>query len=304
MSQGLEGLIFDVQRFSVHDGPGIRTTVFFKGCALRCPWCQNPESLRPRIEIAFRADRCREGGDCLRVCPVGALAPGGARVDRTRCDGCGLCVPACPFGALEGVGRRVSVEGLAGELLRDAPFYRTSGGGVTFSGGEATLQLPFVVALAGRLKEAGVGVGIQTSGTFRWEAFEPHLPLFDFLQFDLKVMDPREHRSLLGSDNGVILSNAGKLVEAGAPVSFRMPVVPGGTDSEGNLRAVARFLRGAGAPRLRLLAYHPMGESKLPRLGFPIPAWSGERARGGERGGDAIERASSILRSEGIEVAA
>ena len=150
-----EGLIFDVQRFSVDDGPGIRTTVFFKGCPLRCLWCHNPESMRPEPEVFFRADRCVEQGACLSACPRGALVRGDTRVDRDACDGCGVCDDSCPFGALRLSGRFVSVGALLKAILRDRPFYASSGGGVTLSGGEPTLQWDFVVALAQACRQAG-----------------------------------------------------------------------------------------------------------------------------------------------------
>ncbi|OGQ26564.1 MAG: hypothetical protein A2138_19530 [Deltaproteobacteria bacterium RBG_16_71_12] len=157
MAEQPTGLVFDVQRFSVHDGPGIRTTVFLKGCPLRCPWCQNPESLRPAAELSFDAARCRTSCDCLRACERAALVAGATRVLRDRCDGCGACVSACAFGALELVGRRVTVDGLLAELERDRSFFESSGGGVTLSGGEPTLQLELIVALASALRERGIG---------------------------------------------------------------------------------------------------------------------------------------------------
>ncbi len=266
----MEGLVFDVQRFSVHDGPGIRTTVFFKGCPLRCAWCHNPESLRPRAELDFNAGRCRETGDCIAACPRDALHPGGERVARASCDACGLCVPACPFGAVRVVGRAVSVEDLVATILRDHAFHESSGGGVTFSGGEPTRQMAFLGAVAARCREEGVGVALQTCGMFGWSAFAELLPLFGLVQFDLKVLDAEEHRRLTGAGNGAILANAQRLVEAGAPVEFRMPVVPGLTDTERNLRLVAEFLAGLGIGTIRVLPYHRLGEGKLERIGFPI----------------------------------
>jgi pyruvate formate lyase activating enzyme len=267
-----DGLIFDVQRFSVHDGPGIRTTVFFKGCPLRCPWCQNPESLKPHPEMAFYADRCRNTGNCIKECPHEAVQRGEDRIARQRCNACGLCVPACPLGALQKIGRSVSIDALLQEVLRDRPFYDSSGGGVTLSGGEATMQMEFAAAFARRCRQSGLSVGLQTCGTFRWEVFEPYLSLFEFIHFDLKLMDPEAHRTIIGADNQTILANAGRLLEAGAPVFFRMPVIPGHTDTKTNLRDVASFLRERHVGRIHLLAYHSMGESKRPHLGIPIPS--------------------------------
>jgi len=293
-----DGLVFDVQRFSVHDGPGIRTTVFFKGCPLRCPWCQNPESLRPHAEIAFYADRCRDTGDCRAACPRDAVQGGADRIVRERCDACALCVPACPFGALQKVGRNVSVDGLLEEVMRDRSFYGCSEGGVTLSGGEPTMQMEFIGEFARRCRDSGVGVGLQTCGAFRWEAFAPYLTLFEFVHFDLKLMDPDAHRAVVGADNRTILANAQRLLEAGASVLFRMPVIPGYTDTGENLCDVASFLGERRVGRIHLLAHHRMGESKLARLGFPIPAFSGPTGDGPA----AMAGAAEFLRSRGLEV--
>ena len=292
-----QALIFNIQRFCLHDGPGIRSTVFFKGCPLRCAWCQNPESLRSRAELAFYADRCRSTADCVRACPRDALRLDGQRVDRERCDACGECVGACPFGALQVVGRRISLDDLLRELLRDEPFYRATGGGLTLSGGEATLQLEFVAALARCCRQAGVGVGLQTCGLFRWEAFEPHLPRFEFIHYDLKVMDPDRHRGLTGGDNHTILANARRLVDAGAAVSFRMPLVPGLTDGEANVRSVAAFLRGLDVKAIHLLPYHAMGAVKNARIGAPLAPLELPEGRPGESG---LERTMELFRTEGI----
>ncbi len=292
-------MVFDVQRFSIHDGPGIRTTVFFKGCPLRCRWCQNPESLRPTPEIAFYADRCHRHGDCRHACPPGAITDHQDRVLRERCDACGRCETACPYGALRVVGREVRVDQLLEEVLRDQPFFQVSGGGVTLSGGEPTLQLEAVAALARGCAEKGVSVGLQTCGVFGWEAFAAHLPAFRFIHFDLKLMDPAEHRRLTGADNHTLLNNARRLVEAGAPVEFRMPIVPGHTDGEANLEQTAEFLRGLGVGKLHLLRYHNMGQAKLPRLGFPLPPLD---IRDGATTAEALTRAADKFRRAGLEV--
>ncbi len=266
------GITFNVQRFSTEDGPGIRTTVFMKGCPLRCRWCQNPEALRPEPEIAIYEDRCASNRACLTACTLDALGPtaAGERLDRARCDACGACVAACPRGALELVGRRVTVDGLLEEVLRDAPFYESSGGGLTLSGGEATLQAGFLAAFLPRCTEAGLKVLLQTCGAWRWQTVEPLLEHIDSIQFDLKVMDLRLHQSLTGASNTVILANAERLLNAGAQVTFRMPVVPGLTDTEQNLEGIGAFLLELGVGSISLLPYHRMGEAKLPRLGWPL----------------------------------
>lgn len=299
MAEQPTGLVFDVQRFSVHDGPGIRTTVFFKGCPLRCPWCQNPESLRAEPEIAFVSSRCQRSGECITRCDRHALIPGAQRVLRDRCDGCGQCVQACAFGALELIGRTVTVAQLVDEVLHDRTFFETSGGGVTVSGGEPTYQLEFVVAFAAALRAHKISVGMQTCGAFRWDALAPHLALFDFIHFDLKLMDAEQHRALIGSDNRHILENARRLRGAGTPVVFRAPMVPGYTDTEDNLAAMAAFLKSCGVATLHLLGYHPMGEAKLVQVGAPIPPLA---LRDPLRGPALLARATERLRAHGIEV--
>jgi pyruvate formate lyase activating enzyme len=296
---GHEGTIFDIQRFSVHDGPGIRTTVFLKGCPLRCRWCQNPEALRPQPEMAFYADRCRDTRDCRAACPLDALQWYGDRIDRERCDACGRCAEACAHEALRLVGRTVSVDDLVEEVLRDVPFYRASGGGVTLSGGEPTQQLDFVGRFACRCREHDVEVGLQTCGVFRWEAFAPYVALFAFIHFDLKLMDPEQHRRMTGSDNRLILGNARRLVDGGAPVQFRMPIVPGITSTEPNLRQVAALLRDLGAGTIHLLRYHAMGEAKLARIGNPLPPLG---LGNGKIAAEALSEAAGFLRHEGLEV--
>lgn len=297
-----QAIIFDVQRFSVDDGPGLRTTVFFKGCPLRCAWCQNPESWRPRPELAFHAERCRRDGRCAAACPADALdlaAPHPLR--RERCDACGRCAAACPYGAWEVVGRAVPVAALVEEAARDAPFFEASGGGVTLSGGEPTLQPEAMGALARGLVERGVSVGLQTCGLFAFDALAPHLPLLAFVHFDLKLLAPAAHERHTGAGNARILENAGRLVRLGAPVQFRTPVVPGVTDGDENLDALAGFLRGLGAPRLRLLRYHRLGEAKRARLGDRPPPGPAAGADESER---ALARAAARLRAGGLEVLA
>jgi pyruvate formate lyase activating enzyme len=297
--------VFDVQRFSVHDGAGLRTTVFFKGCPLRCAWCQNPESLRPEPEMALLADRCRRSRECAGACPSGAISfatgGGSVRLDRGRCDACGECVRACAFGAWWTVGRRVSVGTLADEVERDRRFYESSGGGVTLSGGEPTFQMTAAAALAARCRERGLSVGLQTCGAFLWEDFAPHADLFDFVQFDLKLADREEHRRLTGADNRAIFDNAKRLLKAGAAVEFRMPVVPGLTDGVDNLDGLADWLDALGVRSLELIEYHPMGKHKLRWLEPPIAPL--DRLDGADAlARRSLARAAAHLRRRGVQV--
>lgn len=259
--------VVDVQRFSLHDGPGIRTTVFFKGCVLRCAWCHNPESLRREPEMAFHADRCAGGGRCAAACPSGAILTGPARrIDFARCDACGRCAEACGHEALRVVGRRLPVEALAAEILLDRDYFAESGGGVTLSGGEPTLHPAYLSALLPRLAAERIHVVLQTCGLFQWERVVALLRWVDLVQFDLKHMDDAAHLRLTGAGNERILANFARLVASGVAVEPRMPVIPGLNDDAENVRATARFLAGHGHRTLRCLPYHDFGEAKLPRL--------------------------------------
>lgn len=242
---------------------------------------------------ARRPPRAARGGARARGTPP---AP---TLDRSRCDACGRCEPACPYGALRVVGRDVAVEDLADEVARDRPFFEASGGGATLSGGEPTSQLEAMAALARALRARGIPAGLQTCGAFRWEAFAPHVGLFDFIHFDVKLADEDEHRRLTGAGNAAIVENARRLVAAGAPVRFRLPVVPGLTDTAANLAGVAALLRDLGAARLHLLGYHAMGEAKLARVGSPRPPFEAP----GEPPLEArVARAAATLRAAGLEV--
>jgi pyruvate formate lyase activating enzyme len=259
--------VVDIQRFSLHDGPGIRTTVFFKGCVLRCAWCQNPESLRPAPEMAYYRERCASEWRCAAVCPRGAiLADPHQRVDFANCDACGRCVEACGHDALRLVGRRFDVATLAREILKDRDFFRDSGGGVTLSGGEPMMQAAFLQRLLPLLAAEDLHVTMQTCGMFPWARMEPLLPHLDLVQFDLKHMDSAAHERLTGAGNAPILDNFARLARSGVRLEARMPMIPGLNDDPENIRAVARFLARHGHSTLRCLPYHDLGEAKLPRL--------------------------------------
>ncbi len=263
-------LIVDVRHNSLDDGPGVRTTVFFKGCPLACVWCHNPEAISPAPEIAFLEKDCIACGECQPVCEPRALGAGpSVAFDRSRCNLCGACVDACPTGALKRVGRYWEVDELVADLLRDEPFYRNSGGGVTLSGGEATMFPRYVEVLLRLLHEEGVHTLIETCGLFRLETFcERLLPHLDQVYYDVKFVDAVLHRRHTGRPNGVILANLEALANlAPGRVLPRVPLVPGLTTEMDNLRAIGLFLRRLGFAEARLLPYNPLWSEKATSVG-------------------------------------
>ena len=277
------GTTFNIQRFSTEDGPGIRTTVFFKGCALHCAWCHNPEGLSSHPELVWYDVRCIGARDCLAACPAGALAltSEGMAIDRGHCDGCGICVQACPAGALEVIGRLWTPQALLAELEKDTVFYETSGGGVTLSGGEPMAQAEFMNMLCRLIDRAGLHLALDTCGAAPWAAYEALLPYLDLVLYDLKIHDPGRHRAATGADNAQILDNARRLVAAGMPLWIRTPLIPGCTADEANLTALATFIHDElpTVQRWDLLAYTNLGEPKYRRLdrpyalaGTPLPS--------------------------------
>ena len=269
MSGNVKGRLFDIQRYSSQDGPGIRSTVFFQGCGLRCRWCHNPESFEAALKILYTPASCIGCRACEEVCKEGAhvFLPA-HRFFRERCVSCGKCADVCPASALEKVGRDYSIEEVLKTVRRDAPFYAASGGGVTLSGGEVLLQADFAAELLKSCREEGLHTAVDTAGFVPWEAFLKVLPFTDLFLYDVKAVTPELHRRATFQDNALILKNYKKLQETGARIWVRIPVIPGYTDDEEELRKIAAFLQEKTPEVVELLRFHRMAEGKYRELGL------------------------------------
>ncbi len=293
--EDVEGVVFNVQRFCVHDGPGIRTNVFFKGCLLRCAWCCNPESQRFQPELGLSAQQCIRCGQFEDICADHWLH---GAVTQSEKDKFGQRVDSCPGGAIRWIGTRRTAGDVIAEVLRDRPFYFGEGG-LTLTGGEPTAQPVFAEALLRLAKRAGLSTAMETCGHTRWRVFERLLPHLDLILFDLKHLDPEAHSRWTGMDNEVILANLKHLAEVEAPVSVRIPLIPGFNASAESISAIARYV--AQLPglqkRVSVLPYHALGSSKYAALGRPYPA-EGQPAVSPEM----VSELTGILEAEELEV--
>lgn len=264
-----KAMLMDIKRFAVHDGPGLRTTLFLKGCSLKCIWCHNPEGICRETQMAYYAHKCIGCGECVKVCPTGAhtMDETGHHFDRSKCVFCGACVKACLGEALTLFGRQIDVAEAYEIVTEDALFYRDNGG-VTVSGGEPLFYPDFIAELFTKLKKDGIHTAVDTCGNVPWISFEKVLPVTDLFLYDIKHIDPCAHKSLTGADNHRILENLQKLSDLGANIEIRMPLVPGANDDEETLRGIGEFLGKLNISRMKVLPYHSMARSKYTALGM------------------------------------
>ncbi len=294
------GIVFDFKKYSIHDGPGIRTTVFLKGCPLSCWWCHNPESISPQPAVLYRPERCIGCGACLKACPCGAIAatPEGFFADPSRCTGCGACADSCPSTARERVGRLMTSEEVLTVIRKDIPFYDESGGGATFSGGEPLLQPEFLWELLEGCRKSQIHTAVDTTGFAHTAVLLETARLTDLFLYDIKHMDPGKHKLYTGVDNTLILENLKALTDSGARVAIRIPLIPGINDDEENLRQTGRFVAALkGVVSVHLLPYHAAGRNKYAKwkIAYRLPETLPPSA-------EAQEAAAENLKSFGLNV--
>jgi pyruvate formate lyase activating enzyme len=295
----LQGIVCSMERFATHDGPGIRTLVYMKGCPLECQWCSSPHTQNRDPEILFNQVRCQKDGTCAIECPENAIVISDEtlQIDRKLCTTCGICLEACTNRAFELTGDTMTIDELFREVDKDSSFYRRSNGGVTVGGGELTVQSPFVSAFLKKCKEQYIHTAIETCGFSNWSQLHAVLKYVDLLYLDIKHMDEEMHIKLTGVPNQPILENARKASELCSMI-VRIPVVPGCNDSDDNIRATARFAAGleGGVERVELLPYHQLGMHRYEQLGLNYPLKDVQSPDDAH-----MDRLKAIVVSEGID---
>lgn len=272
------GTIFDIDQTALHDGPGVRMMVYLKGCPLTCAWCHSPESQARAPEIVWYETRCTHCGACVNACPQRIRRPGPiAPEDRARCTLCGACIEACPAGALGVRGREATAGEVADTAARLMPFFARTGGGVTITGGEPTTQPDFAYAIANLCRDAGIHVALETCGLAPWETIERLAEVVDLWLYDLKLADSAAHEEYTGAPNERIIENLRSLIEGGAEVLVRVPLIPGVNDTDEEIRAIAELARGAGVENIELLPFNPATGGKYSWLGLPDPMPGAQR---------------------------
>jgi len=299
-------LILEIKGNALDDGPGIRSVVFFKGCPLSCMWCHNPESKRIGAEIGFEAKTCVACDTCMDVCPEGALSRDNPFfIDRSLCTLCFKCADACPSGALSRIGTPMRVDEILARVIRDKPFYDTSGGGVTLSGGEPTMFMDFTGELLQRLKANGIHTLIETCGLFDIDRFyEIVYPWLDAIYYDIKLINSDDHARYCGVPNETILSNFKSLYaryqDGGVPIMPRTPLIPGITDTPENIQAIVHFLSTCGVHEARLLPYHPLWQEKNLKIGVALGGHAAEMDQWLDN--QVLDRCRTVFATAGISI--
>lgn len=269
--EAIEGVVFDIQRFCIEDGPGIRTSVFLKGCQLRCPWCCNPESLTLQPQLSHFHSRCKLCGACARVCDRQAIhiVAHGLGIEREKCSDCGRCVRECTEGAMKIIGRTVSCREVIEECLRDRPFYLESGGGITLTGGEPSYQVSFSEAILRMAHQEGIHTAVETNGCCHWSALERLARYTDLFLFDLKILEASKSRSVTGADSVVVLENLEHIKAMGCNLVIRFPFIPDYTDDPDNIDRIFDEASKLGVDtEVQVLPFHQYGKHKYSALGY------------------------------------